>query len=363
MSHNEIDEMCQKAFHERDVEREKDKRSKRKDQRKRNRELRGQQAGQSRPKNIIKQRQANPRLPNIHDDYIRKLKFYCAFIEEHYDPRQHLNIARASIHLHSACGRHEQVHEAIKELDLRVLPRSWLQELKDIWDNSWYYIKSPDGLEKLNPVRMYRIRMKNPCPTKKITGKVKYNLDEKTLRLMNSLWEENQTPSRQQKLAICDDTGADIDQVTNWFKNRRQRLKNLIKKERCSSLSTEASSISVTTSATCNTTSQEPITDQEPETKPMIIPNEVEMTDHIDTMDHQEYQPCSWWNPGQNYAEQQCQLWAGPEQQQQEPSPEMYNSQYYYHDNNISDHVYDNVYGVAQMYGYGPMMSESGLLQ
>ncbi|KAF1743341.1 hypothetical protein MXB_4112, partial [Myxobolus squamalis] len=84
--------------------------------------------------------------------------------------------------------------------------------------------------KSLNPVERYRIRRKHPPPRTVSTGeKTVYNILESSIERLFRVFAINKYPDQQQKQMLVKETCLSMDQINNWFKNKRQRLKrNLI---------------------------------------------------------------------------------------------------------------------------------------
>lgn len=173
-----------------------------------------------------------PSLPLLHMAYVSELSetLLCNFISYTYSEcyyewsSEFIHTERGLIHLLFANGHYKQVHIAIGSIKLDRLPSTWLLELEDIWYQASYHLAGPTRVDELTPVKRYRLRRRTPCPTEKLTGRRKYKIHEAGRRILESEYKSNIRPKRKDKEKIVSRTGLSYETVTNWFKNKRQRL-------------------------------------------------------------------------------------------------------------------------------------------
>ena len=76
----------------------------------------------------------------------------------------------------------------------------------------------------LGAVGKYRVRRKFPLPRSIWDGEeTSYCFKEKSRHVLRDWYIHNPYPSPREKRELADRTGLTVTQVSNWFKNRRQR--------------------------------------------------------------------------------------------------------------------------------------------
>lgn len=76
----------------------------------------------------------------------------------------------------------------------------------------------------LGAVDKYRLRKKYPLPKTIWDGEeTVYCFKEKSRNALKECYERNRYPTPDEKRALAKRTGLTLTQVSNWFKNRRQR--------------------------------------------------------------------------------------------------------------------------------------------
>ncbi|CAK9294136.1 unnamed protein product [Gordionus sp. m RMFG-2023] len=79
-------------------------------------------------------------------------------------------------------------------------------------------------LKPLGAVDKYRIRRKYPLPKTIWDGEETiYCFKETSRRVLKNCYEKNRYPTSEEKRKLAQRTGLSLTQVSNWFKNRRQR--------------------------------------------------------------------------------------------------------------------------------------------
>jgi hypothetical protein len=76
----------------------------------------------------------------------------------------------------------------------------------------------------LGAVGRYRVRRKFPLPRTIWDGEeTSYCFKEKSRNVLRDWYHRNPYPSPREKKDLAESTGLTTTQVSNWFKNRRQR--------------------------------------------------------------------------------------------------------------------------------------------
>ncbi|EGT34079.1 CBN-UNC-39 protein [Caenorhabditis brenneri] len=103
----------------------------------------------------------------------------------------------------------------------------YFNDLQDIWHHARYRESQLKRGKELNPVEKYRLRRKFPPPKTIWDGEeTVYSFKDSSRKYLKKFFQEiTQYPSQEQKREISKHTGLKIVQISNWFKNRRQRDK------------------------------------------------------------------------------------------------------------------------------------------
>ncbi|CAH8506674.1 unnamed protein product [Schistosoma rodhaini] len=100
--------------------------------------------------------------------------------------------------------------------------------LQHIWYNIHYDIIEKLRQRSLTAVDKYRIRKKYPLPNTIWDGeKIFYYFKQNIRYLLINYYQYNKYPNSIEKYEISRKTGLTLTQVSNWFKNHRQRDKSL----------------------------------------------------------------------------------------------------------------------------------------
>lgn len=84
----------------------------------------------------------------------------------------------------------------------------------------WLYWRA----EQTGAVDKYRLRKKYPLPKTIWDGEeTVYCFKEKSRKALKDFYKRNRYPTPEEKKMLAKKTGLTLTQVSNWFKNRRQR--------------------------------------------------------------------------------------------------------------------------------------------
>uniref|UniRef100_A0A1I8BBG8 Homeobox domain-containing protein n=1 Tax=Meloidogyne hapla TaxID=6305 RepID=A0A1I8BBG8_MELHA len=109
--------------------------------------------------------------------------------------------------------------------------RSHHSELVQLWYMAKYEEDKNKKLKELVPVDKYRIRKKNPPPKSIWDGdELIYSFRKGDREILKDHYNRNQYPNSEEKREIARKTGLTMTQISNWFKNRRQRAKGETRK-------------------------------------------------------------------------------------------------------------------------------------
>lgn len=99
--------------------------------------------------------------------------------------------------------------------------------LQDLWYKARYTEAEKVRGRPLGAVDKYRLRRKFPLPRTIWDGEERvYCFKERSRNALKELYKQNRYPSPAEKRNLAKITGLSLTQVSNWFKNRRQRDRN-----------------------------------------------------------------------------------------------------------------------------------------
>uniref|UniRef100_A0A8R1DED0 Homeobox domain-containing protein n=1 Tax=Caenorhabditis japonica TaxID=281687 RepID=A0A8R1DED0_CAEJA len=112
-------------------------------------------------------------------------------------------------------------------LSSRPFHHSHFSDLQEIWHHARYKESQLKRGKELNPVEKYRLRRKFPPPKTIWDGEeTVYSFKDSSRKYLKHFYRDTtQYPSQEQKREISRATGLKVVQISNWFKNRRQRDK------------------------------------------------------------------------------------------------------------------------------------------
>ena len=96
--------------------------------------------------------------------------------------------------------------------------------LQDVWYKAHYFEAEKTRGRLLGAVDKYRIRRKFPLPKTIWDGEETiYCFKEKSRNKLKDSYKKNKYPTPEEKKNLAKSSGLTLTQVSNWFKNRRQR--------------------------------------------------------------------------------------------------------------------------------------------
>jgi len=109
-------------------------------------------------------------------------------------------------------------------LESRTFSPKHHRALQQLWYEGHYAELQSTRNRPLRAVDKYRIRRKHPLPNTIWDGEeTVYCFKEKWRYALKRCYKSSRYPTPQEKQALADETGLTMIQITNWFKNRRQR--------------------------------------------------------------------------------------------------------------------------------------------
>uniref|UniRef100_A0A673J9L2 Homeobox protein SIX4-like n=1 Tax=Sinocyclocheilus rhinocerous TaxID=307959 RepID=A0A673J9L2_9TELE len=130
--------------------------------------------------------------------------------------------AQALVAFHQA--RYQELYSILESHSFSPSCHSALQ---DLWYKARYTEAEKARGRPLGAVDKYRLRRKFPLPRTIWDGEeTVYCFKERSRNALKDLYKQNRYPSPAEKRNLAKITGLSLTQVSNWFKNRRQRDRN-----------------------------------------------------------------------------------------------------------------------------------------
>ncbi|XP_073340117.1 homeobox protein SIX4a [Pagrus major] len=130
--------------------------------------------------------------------------------------------AQALVAFHQA--RYQELYSILENHSFSTSNHTFLQ---DLWYKARYTEAEKARGRPLGAVDKYRIRRKYPLPRTIWDGEeTVYCFKERSRNALKDLYNQNRYPSPAEKRNLAKITGLSLTQVSNWFKNRRQRDRN-----------------------------------------------------------------------------------------------------------------------------------------
>ncbi|XP_061599007.1 homeobox protein SIX4a [Cololabis saira] len=130
--------------------------------------------------------------------------------------------AQVLVAFHQA--RYQELYSILENHSFSASNHTFLQ---DLWYKARYTEAEKARGRPLGAVDKYRIRRKYPLPRTIWDGEeTVYCFKERSRNALKDLYNQNRYPSPAEKRNLAKITGLSLTQVSNWFKNRRQRDRN-----------------------------------------------------------------------------------------------------------------------------------------
>ena len=129
--------------------------------------------------------------------------------------------ARAAVAFHQ--GHYKELYNLLQNHNFNP---AFHTELQDLWYQAHYKESEKLRGRPLGAVDKYRIRRKHPLPRTIWDGEeMAYCFKEKSRNMLKECYKQNRYPTPDEKRNLAKVTGLTMTQISNWFKNRRQRDK------------------------------------------------------------------------------------------------------------------------------------------
>ena len=138
---------------------------------------------------------------------------------EHLHKNESVLKAKALVAFHRA--NFKELYRILESHNFSVQNHGKLQQL---WLKAHYIEAEKLRGRPLGAVGKYRVRRKFPLPRTIWDGEeTSYCFKEKSRNVLREWYAHNPYPSPREKRELAEGTGLTTTQVSNWFKNRRQR--------------------------------------------------------------------------------------------------------------------------------------------
>ena len=118
-------------------------------------------------------------------------------------------------------------------LESRRFSKKQHERLQSLWRTAHYIEAERQRGRPLGAVGKYRIRRKFPLPSTIWDGEqTTYCFKEKARSLLTTAYSKNPYPSAKEKYELATSTDLTVTQVSNWFKNKRQRVRAAEQRQR-----------------------------------------------------------------------------------------------------------------------------------
>ena len=123
--------------------------------------------------------------------------------------------------------------EVYSILESRRFSKQQHERLQSLWRTAHYIEAEKQRGRPLGAVGKYRIRRKFPLPRTIWDGEqTTYCFKEKARSILSAAYDKNPYPSAKEKYELAKSTDLTVTQVSNWFKNKRQRVRAAEQRQR-----------------------------------------------------------------------------------------------------------------------------------
>ncbi|VDK75836.1 unnamed protein product [Litomosoides sigmodontis] len=158
--------------------------------------------------------------PNAHNSMYYRCPYYSS------------SVLRAYLYALYYGKRYNELFQ-VQMIATNTFEQRFYSELQDLWYKARYAENEERRQKELGAVEKYRLRKKHPPPRSIWDGQetiysFKENARKLCLRdyILRQFYKRNKYPTLEDKKEIARITDLKIIQISNWFKNRRQRDKN-----------------------------------------------------------------------------------------------------------------------------------------
>ncbi|XP_053208738.1 homeobox protein unc-39-like [Panonychus citri] len=157
----------------------------------------------------------------LHSKEFKKLENFLWTIPETPQISRNETVLRARAHVAFYSANYKELFQIIESYSFDP---KYHDELSNLWFKAHYMETEKTRKRPLCPVDKYRARKKHPLPYTIWDGEERiYCFKEKSRCMLKECYNNDPYPKPEDKKNIAEATGLTIVQVSNWFKNRRQR--------------------------------------------------------------------------------------------------------------------------------------------
>lgn len=156
-----------------------------------------------------------------HSNDMERLARFLWSLPEHGSIQKEVSVlkAKAAVFFHQ--GNYQELYRILESNNFPVSSHNKLQSL---WMKAHYIEAEKLRGRPLGAVGKYRVRRKFPLPRTIWDGEeTSYCFKERSRNILRDWYNHNPYPSPREKRELAEATGLTTTQVSNWFKNRRQR--------------------------------------------------------------------------------------------------------------------------------------------
>ncbi|XP_031572420.1 homeobox protein SIX2-like isoform X2 [Actinia tenebrosa] len=140
-----------------------------------------------------------------------------------------IQVAKAVVAFHQS-----NFKELYSILESHRFSKSTHEKLQCLWRTAHYIEAERQRGRPLGAVGKYRVRRKHPLPRTIWDGEeTTYCFKEKSRSILNKAYTENPYPTPREKYELAKMTDLTVTQVSNWFKNKRQRVRAAEMRKSC----------------------------------------------------------------------------------------------------------------------------------
>ena len=120
-------------------------------------------------------------------------------------------------------GEFKRLYELLQR---RPYSKKYHRQLQYLWRTARYVEAERTRGRTLGSVGKYRVRRKHPLPHTIWDGEcMSYCFREEARDILNAMYKHTPYPTAKEKYTIAQEANLSVTQVSNWFKNKRQRAR------------------------------------------------------------------------------------------------------------------------------------------
>ena len=129
--------------------------------------------------------------------------------------------------------KNQDYQQLCKIIERQKYSKKYHSMLQVMWRSAHYRDAEKQRGRILCAVGKYRIRRKFPLPKTIWDGKsLSHCFSEESRNLLNDVYQKTPYPSATEKLKLAKSANLSVVQVQNWFKNKRQRTREMENKQK-----------------------------------------------------------------------------------------------------------------------------------